>query len=141
MRPSPRAPYAQNQEAVTKNFSLIALFLLSLVGPVAEGLCTGRIDPAPFATWGLGETLLGVLPLYAWYYADKYERRFRAGALQNVGVAVFALIGLPVYFIRSRGCKRGALASLISLGVLIALTLLGEAGEWIGAWAGVALRA
>jgi hypothetical protein len=39
---------------------------------------------------------------------------------------------MPIYFIRSRGWKRGAKATLIAAGVFAILYGLGEAGEYLG---------
>jgi len=117
---------------MTKRTALIALALLSLLGPIAEALFSGRVDPNPFGKWSLAEALLTIPLIYCWYYIDKRERRFRTGSLQNVAVAALTVIGLPVYFFRSRGFKRGAIATAKSLGVLLALCLLDGAGEWLG---------
>lgn len=117
---------------MTKRYSLIALALLSLLGPIAEALVTGRVDDNPLGKWSLAEAVLTMPLIYCWYYVDKREQRFRAGSLQNVGVAALAFIGLPVYFFRSRGFRRGGVATLKSAGVLVGLTLLGGAGEWLG---------
>lgn len=124
---------AASENKTTKRIALIALALLSLLGPVAEALLTGRISDDPFGKFGLIEMALTIPLIYAWYYADKRELRFRTGALQNVAVAALAFIGLPVYFFRSRGFRRGAIASAKSLGVLLVLSLLDGAGEWVGA--------
>jgi hypothetical protein len=124
---------AASENNTTKRCALIALALLSLLGPVAEALATGRISADPFSKFALIEMVLTIPLIYAWYYADKREMRFRTGALQNVAVAALAIIGLPVYFFRSRGFRRGAIASAKSLGVLLVLTLLEGAGEWAGA--------
>lgn len=117
---------------MTKRNSLIALALLSLLGPIAETLATGRVETDPFGTWSLAEAVLAMPLIYCWYYIDKREQRFRAGSLQNASAAALTFIGLPVYFFRSRGFKRGGIATLKSAGVLLVLSLLGGAGEWLG---------
>ena len=117
---------------MTKRTALVVLALLSLLGPIAEVLVTGRVDTEPFGKWSVCEAVLSMPLVYCWYYVDKREQRFRAGSLQNVGVAAFTLVGLPVYFFRSRGFRRGGLATLKSLGVWLVLTLLAGAGQWLG---------
>jgi len=124
---------AADESRTTKRISLIALALLSLLGPVVEALATGHVSADPFGRFSLAEAVLTIPLIYAWYYADKRELRFRSGSLQNVAVAALAFIGLPIYFFRSRGFKRGLIASAKSLGVLLVLSLLDGAGEWIGA--------
>ncbi|TMH92404.1 MAG: hypothetical protein E6H47_03630 [Betaproteobacteria bacterium] len=91
---------------------------------------TGRVEP--FSTFDLGGSFLSLLPIYWWYHLDKDETRYRAGPLLNVGVAALAIVVLPVYFIRSRGWKRGGVISVYTLGVLGALYLLETLGEVIG---------
>jgi peptidoglycan/LPS O-acetylase OafA/YrhL len=113
-----------------KLLALALLALLSLAGPIVEALATGRIDS--FGKFDLAETFVGLALVYWWYHADKAERGYRAGALLNGGVIVLAVVALPIYFARSRGWKKGALASLAALAFL-ALTLgLEELGERIG---------
>jgi hypothetical protein len=50
---------------------------------------------------------------------DKRERNFRTGVIQNLGVIWVSVIALPVYFVRSRGWKRGLLAILAGFGVVL----------------------
>ncbi|HEX4330260.1 MAG TPA: hypothetical protein VH105_25955 [Burkholderiales bacterium] len=124
---------AASENKTTKRIALVALALLSLLGPVAEALLTGHVSDDPLGKWSLAEAVLTMPLIYAWYYADKRALGFRSGALQNVAVAALAFIGLPVYFFRSRGFRRGVIASAKSLGVLLCLSLLDGAGEWAGA--------
>jgi hypothetical protein len=64
---------------------------------------------------------------------DKQERNYQAGPLMNAGVIALAIVALPVYFIRSRGWKNGALATAIAIGFVAVTLALGEVGEKIGA--------
>jgi hypothetical protein len=48
-------------------------------------------------------------------------------------VLALAIAALPVYFIRSRGWKKGAITTALALAFLGATLLLGEAGERLGA--------
>jgi hypothetical protein len=113
-----------------KLLALGLLALLSIAGPIVEAVTTGRIDP--FGRFDLVETFVAITLVYWWYHADKAERSYRAGPLMNGGVLVLAIVALPIYFARSRGWKKGALASLGALAFL-GLTLgLEELGERIG---------
>lgn len=47
-------------------------------------------------------------------------------------LAALAAIALPVYFVRSRGWKRGAIATAVALGVLGGLYLVELLGERTG---------
>jgi len=113
-----------------KHAALLILGALSLVCPLVERLVTGNVDA--FSSFGIAETFLSLLPIYWWYHTDKTERNYRAGPLMNVGVIALSIVALPIYFVRSRGWKGGALASLLALAVFGATLALGEAGEWLG---------
>jgi hypothetical protein len=113
-----------------KKLALGVLAAMSLFGPILEAALFGRIDP--YGAYAIVETLLAVFPIYYWYHADKAQRRFRTGPIQNAGVIAVAFIALPVYFVRSRGWKAGALASLKALGVCIGLAWLEAIGGKIG---------
>lgn len=91
---------------------------------------TGRIEPS--GNFDLAETVLAIAPIYWWYYLDKEQRQFRAGPLLNAGVIALALVALPVYFVRSRGWKRGGLAIVMAACVLAATFALEWFGETMG---------
>jgi len=91
---------------------------------------TGRVEP--FSKFDLGGSFLSLLPIYWWYHLDKDQTGYRAGRLLNVGVAALAMVALPVYFVRSRGWKRGGVTGLYALGVLGVLYLLETLGQVIG---------
>jgi hypothetical protein len=111
------------------------LAVVSFVLPMGEFVIFKR-PAAPMSGYMLAEIVLMAYAIYWWYVLDKREREFRAGTLQNMGVAVLALVGLPIYFIRSRGWLRGSAAIGVAIFVFIcimALTFLGElAGRAIG---------
>lgn len=114
-----------------KQRALLMLAIVSFVLPMGEILIFKR--PLNNAnTYMLAEVLLSAYAIYWWYVVDRRERKFRTGTFQNIGVAVFAIVGLPVYLIRSRGWARGALATLGALGVLICVAALSYLGELAG---------
>ncbi len=88
-----------------KLYTLGLLALIAFGGAVLEAALTGHVEP--FGKFELVESLLSLVPLYWWYYLDKEQRKFSTGVVQNLAVVAVALIGLPVYFIRSRGWKKG----------------------------------
>jgi hypothetical protein len=118
---------------VAKIYALAILAVISLLGPVLEMAVTGRVEP--FSNFDLAETFLSLAPIYWWYYVDKEQRQFRAGPLLNVGVIAMTIIALPIYFIRSRGWKRGSLSTAMAAGVLAATFGL----EWLGETIGTAI--
>ena len=91
---------------------------------------TGRVED--YGKFELAETFIGIALIYWWYHADKRERAYAAGPLMNGGVIVAAVIALPIYFVRSRGWKGGALATVTALVVLGVTLGLGELGELAG---------
>ena len=103
---------------------------MSFGGPLLEVLITGRVDD--YGRFDLAETFAGLALIYWWYHADKRSRGYAAGPLMNAGVIVAAVIALPVYLVRSRGWKRGAVAVALALVVLGATFGLSELGERLG---------
>ena len=114
-----------------KVLALVVLAVLSFVSPVVEVLATGRVET--FSRFGMAETLVSLVVLFWWYHLDKAEHDYRAGKLMNAGVLVLAAVALPVYFLRSRGWKRGALAIGVALLFLAGTFVLAELGERLGA--------
>ena len=114
----------------TKLYALALLAAITLATPIVETLMTGRVEP--FSNFDLGGSFLSLLPIYWWYHLDKDETGYRAGPVLNVGVAALAIVALPVYFVRSRGWKRGGIIYLYALGAVGVLYLLETLGEFIG---------
>jgi protein-S-isoprenylcysteine O-methyltransferase Ste14 len=86
----------------------------------------------PFSKFGLAEALLSLPLIYWWYHVDKQQRNYQAAPLMNAGVVALTILALPVYFIRSRGWKRGAIATALAALFLAITYALGELGEQIG---------
>ena len=126
----PQQNQGQTPISKLKRYALGLLAGITLVTPVIETLMTGHVEP--FSNYDLGGSFLSLLPIYWWYHLDKGETGYRAGPLLNVGVAALAVVALPVYFVRSRGWKRGGVICLYALGVLGVLYLLETLGEFIG---------
>ncbi|HUQ75077.1 MAG TPA: hypothetical protein VM183_10150 [Burkholderiales bacterium] len=114
-----------------KRLALVLLAAISFLGPLAERLATGRVEA--FSDFGLGETLVSLVVLFWWYHLDKQERNYQAGKLMNAGVLIAAVIALPIYFVRTRGWRGGAIAGVVGALFIGATFLLGELGEWLGA--------
>lgn len=116
-----------------KAYALAILATISLVGPVLEILITGRSEP--YGNFAMAEAFVSIAPIYWWYYVDKNETRYRAGPLMNAGVIALAIVALPIYFVRSRGWKRGSLFTLMLAAFVGATFLL----EWLGGEIGAAI--
>ena len=116
-----------------KTLALVLLAVLSFASPLVERMATGRVEMlSPF---GLAETLVSLVVLFWWYHMDKAQHDYRAGPLMNGGVLVAAVIALPIYFIRTRGWKRGGITIAWAGAFLLVTYLLGELGEWLGSLA------
>jgi hypothetical protein len=112
-----------------KLWALAILAVISLLMPLLERLLTGRVEE--LGTFALAQNLLSIPPIFWWYHVDKAHRQYRAGPLMNAGVVALAIVALPVYFVRSRGWKRGSIAIFKGMLVVAAITLLGMLGESI----------
>jgi hypothetical protein len=121
----------------SKAIALALLALVSFLGPLLETLLTGGVEP--FGKWEIGETLVALVLVFWWYHVDKAEHGYRAGPLMNGGMLLVLAVALPVYLLRSRGWKRGALAIAVAAALFLVLLGLGEAGEWLGKKNGPAL--
>lgn len=114
-----------------KTLALVALAVLSFASPLAGMLLTGAVEA--FSAFGLVSTLASLVLLFWWYHVDKEERGYAAGRLMNAGILVAAVIAFPIYFVRTRGWKRGGMAIGMAAAFLLVTFLLGELGEWLGA--------
>jgi hypothetical protein len=114
-----------------KTTALALLAAVSLVGPILEAWITGRIEP--LSSFDLALTIASISLVFWWYHLDKRERDYRAGPLMNAGIVALSMVALPIYFIRSRGWKRGLVATVLAAAVLAVMFGLGELGERIGA--------
>jgi hypothetical protein len=113
----------------SKPLALGLLALLSFFGPFLEMLLTGRVEP--FGKWEIGETLLALVLVFWWYHIDKAQQGYKAGPLMNGGMLLVMALAMPVYLVRSRGWKRGALAVAVAVSLFLMLLGLGEAGEYV----------
>lgn len=116
-----------------KAWALAILAAISLLGPVLEILVTGHIEP--YGNFAMAEVFVSIAPIYLWYYVDKRDTQYRAGPLMNAGVIALAIVALPIYFVRSRGWKRGSLFTLMLVVAVAVTTLL----EWLGEEIGTAI--
>jgi hypothetical protein len=113
-----------------KTIALILLGVVSLVAPFVEMVVTGQVEP--LSKFDLAATVIELPLIFWWYHVDKREHGYRAGPLMNAGIIAVCVVALPIYLIRSRGWKRGIIATLLAGAVLGATFGLAELGEWIG---------
>jgi len=115
----------------SKVLALALLALVSFLGPLLEMLAQGRVEP--YGTWELAETFVALVLIFWWFHVDKAAHGYRAGPLMNGGMLLLTAVAMPVYLVRSRGWKRGALATAVAAVILATLFALEEAGERLGA--------
>jgi hypothetical protein len=119
-------PPSMNQ----KRLALALIAALSFASPLLEMLATRRIET--MSNFGLADLALSIVLLFWWYHVDKAEHGYAAGRLMNAGIVFAAAIAFPIYFVRTRGWRRGGRAIALAAGFLALTLLLGEAGEWLG---------
>ena len=110
--------------------ALAILAVISLLMPMLEMMFTGTVED--LGKWALVQNLISIPPIFWWYHVDKAEKGYRAGPLMNVGVIALTIVALPIYFIRTRGWKRGSVSVLKGIIVFAAIILLGMLGERLG---------
>jgi len=113
-----------------KTIALILLGVVSLIGPFVEMVTTGQVEA--LSKFDLATTIVSIPLIFWWYHVDKREHDYQAGPLMNGGIVAVAIVALPIYFVRTRGWKRGAVATLLALGIFALLLGLSELGEWLG---------
>src|SRR3954468_20454670 len=107
-----------------KTRALILLGVVSFVGPLLEILITGKGED--LSKFDLAATIVSIPLIFWWYHVDKRENPYQAGPLMNAAIGAGAVWALPIYFMRTRGWKRGAIATAFALGIFAILLGLGE---------------
>jgi len=110
-----------------KPLVVVALAALSFASGAAGQYFYPGQDVSPVDLW--------VLPGFAflifwWYRLDSSQAGYKRTPWLNVGVIAVAALALPYYFFRSRGLKRGSLATLAMLGAIVASGLLTLGGQY-----------
>jgi hypothetical protein len=113
-----------------KALALVLMAALSFASPLVETLARGRVEP--LSAFGFAELFASILLLFWWYHLDKAEHGYERAYVMNAGVLLMAVIALPIYFVRTRGWRRGVRAIALAGAFVLFTFLLGEAGEWLG---------
>jgi hypothetical protein len=116
-----------------KNGLLMALAASSFAsGAANQYLYPGQAMP-PSGTWF---ALLSAVLIFLWYRVDTGQRGYSRSIWLNLAVAALALAALPYYFFRSRGPRRGLIATGLFILAVIACGCLSTAGQYV-IWYGV----
>ena|SRR5579863_6175389 len=104
-----------------KLWRLIGLLALSIAGSVCEQLFSETLaDQRAFI---LGGMVIGLLLLVSWCRLDARERGYTIKKPLLLVIILFAFVGVPIYFIRTRGV-RGILNIFLALLLVLALMAL-----------------
>ena len=114
-----------------------SLLLLALA---AASFASGAIGQYLYPGYEASPVDLWFLPVFAllifwWYRMDTIQTGYRRSPWLNIAVIGIAFLALPYYFFRSRGFKRGALATVGMVGALLLsglLTLGGQHAMYLG---------
>ncbi len=101
-----------------KTQAVSAIVGLSLVLGIVQGELAGRLAD-PFLLSLLGNVALLALG-FVWLHADGIEHSVRRSAGMNVGIALFALVFVPLYFMRTRAEGQRLAPVLGFLGLVVA---------------------
>jgi len=113
-----------------KTLALVLMAAVSFASPLVETLARGRVDP--LSAYGFAELFASMVLVFWWYHLDKAEQGYERAYVMNAGVLLMAVIALPIYFVRTRGWRRGGRAIVLAAAFVLFTFLLGEAGEWLG---------
>ena len=113
---------------------------LAVLGLAALSFASGAAGQYLYPGQNVSPVDLWVLPGFAflifwWYRLDSSQAGYKRTPWLNVGVIAIAALALPYYFFRSRGFKRGSLATLVLFGAIAAsglLTLGGQYATYLG---------
>ena len=112
----------------SKAWTIIGFILLGAVsGGVRQYLFPGQ----EFALSDIWFLPVFVFLTFYWYYLDSKERALRRPIWLDVGTVAISIVFLSVYFFRSRGFKRGLLATGVALLVFIANSIANAGGQYI----------
>jgi hypothetical protein len=113
----------------TGYFVVAALALGFVDGVTAMLMFPGQLlPPSSFAI-----EVVVLLITFAWYRLDSDSRDYKRSLLSSAMVIGAGIFALPYYFFRTRGLRRGALATLIFLLIATgygALSYLGQHAVW-----------
>ena len=105
---------------------------------VGAALALGFVDGATAMFMYPGQVLapssfaIGIVALFitfAWYRMDSDSRAYKRSLLSSAAIIGLGIFALPYYLFRTRGFRRGALATLIFLLITIGYSVLGYLGE------------
>ena len=110
-----------------KNLILLVLALISfLAGAVNQYFYPG----ADFPKSDIPFILLSLFLLFYWYHLDAIEHSYRRSIFLNISVILIAALAMPYYFFRSRGFKKGLIATVGFSAVIVLFNFITVGGQY-----------
>jgi hypothetical protein len=98
----------------------------------ADGVVAYSLYPGQFlapSSWAI--SIAALFLLFAWYRFDSDSRNYKRTPLLSIGVVALTLFVFPYYLFRTRGFRRGSLATLIFLLIGIGYSVSGYLGQLV----------
>ena len=112
---------------MSKTMLLICFAVASFIsGATDQFFYPGEASPPTAIIYAI----VAVFLIFLWYRQDSDEIGYPRSRLLSIGIVGFALVALPYYLCRSRGAKRGAVATGLMLLVAVASGALSLAGAY-----------
>jgi hypothetical protein len=105
----------------TDRWLVVAMAMSCVIAGVVEPFVPHA--GAPMNAVGVAHTLVLAVLLFAWCKAHANANGIYPPARAPILVAVISFVGLPYYFIRGFGWRRGLKLCLLAIGVLFGLAL------------------
>ena len=110
-----------------KNVILLVLALVSfLAGAINQYFYPG----ADFAKSDIPFIFLSLFLLFYWYHLDAIEHSYRRSVFLNISVILIAALAMPYYFFRSRGFKKGFLATIGFFALIVLFNFITVGGQY-----------
>jgi hypothetical protein len=110
-----------------KNRILLGLALISLImGLVSQYFYPG----ADFPKSDIPFIIISLFLIFYWYHLDAIENNYRRSVFLNISVIFIAILALPYYFFRSRGFKKGFIATIGFLALAVLFNFLTLGGQY-----------
>jgi amino acid transporter len=110
-----------------KTIVLLAFAVVSFIAGMVDQYFYPGVAFPPSA---IAYAIVGILLIFAWYRLDSDQRGYRRSIALNASVIAIAVVGLPWYLFRSRGAKRGLIATLIAVVLYVVFAALSLAGGY-----------
>ena len=110
-----------------KNVILLVLALISfLAGAVNQYFYPG-VD---FPKSDIPFIFLSLFLLFYWYHLDAIQHSYRRSVFLNISVILIAALAMPYYLFRSRGFKKGFIATIGFFALIVLFSYITVGGQY-----------